>query len=99
MSTALAVAEGLVVEPLAVGASAPLVGLVAVARLLAVALLSALQLLLDVVAVDEVLLVVGATELPVVGAEAAALLVAGAIVLLVGPFDVPSPVVPFLALE
>ena len=99
MSTALAVAEGLVVEPLAVGASAPLVGLVAVARLLAVALLSALQLLLDVVAVDEVLLVVVATELPVAGAEAAALLVAGAIVLLVGPFDVPSPAVPFLALE
>ena len=99
MSTALAVAEGLVVEPLAVGASAPLVGLVAVARLLAVALLSALQLLLDVVAVDEVLLVVVATELPVAGAEAAVLLVAGAIVLLVGPFDVPSPAVPFLALE
>ena len=33
------------------------------------------------------------------GAEAAALLVVGAIVLLVGPFDVPSPAVPFLALE
>ena len=99
MSTALAVAEGLVVEPLAVGASAPLVEPVAVARLLAVALLSVLQLLLDVVAVDEVLLVVVATELPVAGAEAAVLLVAGAIVLLVGPFDVPSPAVPFLALE